>query len=76
MIDSLSAWIALPWITAPWTLAPDALLGAALLAVLAALAGEAVWRLWRWPRVVGYALVGTALALAGRRSGTRLPIRS
>jgi hypothetical protein len=61
MLESL--W---PFFTAPWSLAPDTLLGAALLAVLAALAGEAVWRLLRWPRLVGYAIVGTALALAGR----------
>lgn len=61
MFDSL--W---PLITTPWTLAPDTLLGATLLAVLAALVGEAVWRVLRWPRVVGYTLVGTALALAGR----------
>jgi Sodium/hydrogen exchanger family len=53
-------------VTTPWTLAPDTLLGAALLAMLAALAGEAVWRVLRWPRLVGYVLVGTALALAGR----------
>jgi NhaP-type Na+/H+ or K+/H+ antiporter len=52
-------------VTAPWTLAPDTLLGAAVLAVLAALAGEAVWRLWRWPRLVGYGLVGAMLALSG-----------
>src|SRR5687768_15478341 len=61
MFDAL-----LPLITAPWTLQPDTLLGAALLAVIAALAGEAVWRVLRWPRVIGYVIVGTALALAGR----------
>ena len=61
MLDSF--W---PLVTTPWSLAPDTLLGATLLAVLAALVGEAVWRVLRWPRVVGYALVGTALALAGR----------
>jgi Sodium/hydrogen exchanger family len=61
MLDSL--W---PLITAPWTLQPDTLLGAALLAVIAALAGEAVWRVLRWPRLVGYVIVGTALALSGR----------
>jgi hypothetical protein len=61
MLESL--W---PFFTAPWSLAPDTLLGAALLAVLAALAGEAVWRLLHWPRLVGYAIVGTVLALAGR----------
>jgi NhaP-type Na+/H+ or K+/H+ antiporter len=53
-------------VTAPWTLQPDTLLGAALLAVIAALAGEALWRVLRWPRVIGYVMVGTALALSGR----------
>ena len=53
-------------ITTPWTLQPDTLLGAAVLLVLAALVGEVVWRTLGWPRIVGYALIGTALALAGR----------
>jgi Kef-type K+ transport system membrane component KefB len=53
-------------VTAPWTLQPDTLLGMAVLALIAALAGEAVWRVLRWPRVIGYVLVGTALALSGR----------
>ncbi len=61
MLDTL--W---PLITAPWTLQPDTLLGAALLGVIAALAGEAVWRVLHWPRVIGYVIVGTALALSGR----------
>lgn len=56
-------------VTAPWTLSPDTLLGITLLAVLAALAGEAVWRLWHWPRLVGYGIVGTALALSGNGAG-------
>ena len=64
MLDPL--W---PLITAPWTLQPDTLLGAALLAVIAALAGEAVWRVLRWPRLVGYVIVGTMLALTGRGAG-------
>ena len=64
MLDTL--W---PLITAPWTLQPDTLLGAALLAVIAALAGEAVWRVLRWPRLVGYVIVGTMLALTGRGAG-------
>jgi NhaP-type Na+/H+ or K+/H+ antiporter len=64
MLDTL-----LPLITAPWTLQPDTLLGAALLSVIAALAGEAVWRVLRWPRVIGYVIVGTALALSGRGVG-------
>jgi hypothetical protein len=71
MLDSL--W---PLIKAPWSLAPDTLLGAALLAVVAALAGEAVWRVLRWPRLVGYVLVGTALALSGRgASGDEVALR-
>lgn len=62
MLDSLWPLI----ITTPWSLAPDTLLGATLLAVVAALIGEAVWRVLRWPRLIGYVLVGTALALTGR----------
>jgi NhaP-type Na+/H+ or K+/H+ antiporter len=61
MLDAL--W---PLVTTPWTLAPDTLLGAAVIAVIAALAGEAVWRVLRWPRLVGYVLIGTVLAVAGR----------
>jgi Kef-type K+ transport system membrane component KefB len=53
-------------ITAPWALQPDTLLGAAVLALAAALLGEMVWRALRWPRMLGYVLVGTALAMAGR----------
>jgi Sodium/hydrogen exchanger family len=68
MLDRL--W---PLITAPWTLQPDTLLGAALLAVIAALAGEAVWRVLRWPRLVGYVIVGTLLALTGRGAGGNEP---
>lgn len=52
-------------ITTPWALQPNTLLGAALLALLAALLGEVVWRLLRWPRMLGYGIVGTVLALAG-----------
>src|SRR5687767_2872601 len=52
-------------IQAPWTLRPDTLVGAALLAVAAALLGEAFWRTLRWPRLLGYGAVGTVLALAG-----------
>lgn len=53
-------------ITTPWTLQPDTLLGAAVLALLAALLGEVVWRTLRWPRMLGYTLVGTVIALASR----------
>lgn len=49
----------------PWSMAPDTLLGATVLAFIAAVVGELVWHLWRWPRLVGYAVVGTALALTG-----------
>ncbi len=60
-------------ITTPWALQPDTLLGAALLALLAALLGEVVWRTLRWPRVLGYAIVGTLLALAGRSASGHEP---
>jgi NhaP-type Na+/H+ or K+/H+ antiporter len=52
-------------IQSPWTLRPDTLVGATLLAVAAALLGEAFWRILRWPRLLGYGIVGTLLALAG-----------
>jgi hypothetical protein len=61
MLDAL--W---PLVTTPWSLAPDTLLGATVIAVIAALAGEAVWRVLLWPRLVGYVLIGTVLAVAGR----------
>ncbi len=60
-------------ITTPWTLQPDTLLGATLLGLLAALLGEVVWRVLRWPRMLGYMLVGTALALAGRSASGHEP---
>ncbi len=74
MFDTLSSLI-----QQPWSLSPNALLGATLVALVAALAGEVVWRLWRWPRLLGYGLVGTALALAefgidGRDPMTRLTL--
>jgi hypothetical protein len=52
-------------ITAPWALRPDTLFGATLLLVAAALLGEVVWRALRWPRLMGYGIVGTVLAMAG-----------
>lgn len=52
-------------ITSPWALRPDTLLGTTLLAVAAALLGEAAWRLLRWPRLLGYVGVGCLFALAG-----------
>jgi Sodium/hydrogen exchanger family len=71
MLDAL--W---PLVTTPWTLAPDTLVGATLLAVIAALAGEAVWRVLRWPRLIGYVMVGTLLALAGQgMAGTEPALR-
>ena len=60
-------------ITTPWALQPDTLLGATLLALLAALLGEVVWRLLRWPRMLGYAVIGTVLALAGRGASGHEP---
>ena len=49
----------------PWSLAPDTLLGAVMLGLAAALAGEMVWRVLHWPRLVGYAVVGTLIAVVG-----------
>lgn len=52
-------------IASPWALRPDTLFGATLLLVAAALLGEVVWRTLRWPRLMGYSIVGAVLALAG-----------
>lgn len=52
-------------ITSPWSLRPDTLFGAALLLVVAALLGEVVWRALRWPRLMGYGIVGAVLAFTG-----------
>jgi Kef-type K+ transport system membrane component KefB len=60
MVDTLWSLI-----TTPWALQPDTLLGAAVLALLAALLGEVVWRALRWPRMLGYTMAGTVLALTG-----------
>jgi NhaP-type Na+/H+ or K+/H+ antiporter len=60
-------------ITTPWALRSDTLLGVALLAMVAALLGEVVWRTLRWPRMVGYTIVGTALALASRGASGHEP---
>jgi NhaP-type Na+/H+ or K+/H+ antiporter len=60
-------------LTTPWALQPDTLLGATLLALLAALLGEVAWRWLRWPRMLGYALVGTVLAIAGRGASGHEP---
>ena len=60
-------------ITTPWALQSDTLLGAALLALLAALLGEVVWRTLRWPRMIGYTVVGTVLALASRGASGHEP---
>jgi Kef-type K+ transport system membrane component KefB len=54
------------WITLPWSLRPDTLVGATLLLIAAALLGEVVWRLLRWPRLMGYCAVGAVLALSGK----------
>jgi hypothetical protein len=64
MNDALATLVAL--VTTPWTLQPETLLGAAVLALAAALLGEAVWRVLHWPRLVGYVLVGAGLAFSGR----------
>jgi NhaP-type Na+/H+ or K+/H+ antiporter len=60
-------------ITSPWALRPDTLFGAALLLVLAALLGEIVWRALRWPRLMGYGIVGAALAFAGLSADPNRP---
>lgn len=60
-------------ITTPWALQSDTLLGAAVLALLAALLGEVVWRTLRWPRMLGYTLVGTVIALASRGASGHEP---
>ena len=61
MLDTL-----LTWVTLPWTLRPDTLLGATLLIIAAALLGEVLWRALRWPRLMGYLVVGMVLGLSGR----------
>jgi Kef-type K+ transport system membrane component KefB len=60
-------------LTTPWALQPDTLVGAALLALLAALLGEVVWRVLRWPRMLGYTMVGTVLAIASQGAGGHEP---
>lgn len=50
-------------ITRPWAQRTDTMMAVALLLVLAALLGEAAWRLLRWPRLIGYIAVGSVLAL-------------
>ena len=49
-------------ITRPWAQRTDTLVAVAVLLVLAALLGEAAWRLLRWPRLIGYITVGSVLA--------------
>ena len=60
-------------IITPWALQSDTLLRAALLAMAAGLLGEVAWRALRWPRMVGYTIVGTALALASRGASGHEP---
>ncbi len=69
MLETLSSLV-----QQPWALAPDTLLGATVLAFAAALVGEVVWRVAGWPRLVGYGLVGTALAVAGVGFDGRSPM--
>jgi Kef-type K+ transport system membrane component KefB len=52
-------------ITTPWALQPDTLMGAAVLALAAAVLGELAWRWLHWPRLIGYTVVGAVLAVAG-----------
>jgi len=56
-----------------WTPPLDTSFALALLLVIAPLAGEAVFRLLRWPRIVGYTLVGL-LASASRFEGAGLEL--
>jgi hypothetical protein len=68
----------LSWITLPWALRPDTLFGATLLLILAALLGEVVWRALRWPRLMGYCIVGSVLAVSGaglKPGGPSTPLR-
>jgi Kef-type K+ transport system membrane component KefB len=48
-----------------WPLQADGILLAALTLVTAALAGEALFKFFRWPRIIGYALVGMIAGAVG-----------
>ncbi len=48
-----------------WPPSPDAVLWVSLTVVIAALIGEFVYRVFRLPRVVGYAAVGTIVSMFG-----------
>jgi Kef-type K+ transport system membrane component KefB len=61
-------------ITRPWALRGDTLAGVSLLLVLAALLGEAAWRLVRWPRLVGYTLAGLVLAVTNTGARGHEPV--
>lgn len=56
---------AVAMLSQPWSMAPDTLLGATVLAFVAALIGEFVWRVLGWPRLLGYAITGLMLAVTG-----------
>jgi Kef-type K+ transport system membrane component KefB len=62
--ENWTSWIALG--------PPDTLVLLAAVLVVGALAGEAIARLTRWPRVVGYTLAGWAAALGG--FGVTMPL--
>jgi hypothetical protein len=63
-------------IARPWAQRIDTLLGAALLLVLASLLGEAAWRRLRWPRLTGYCVAGTVLAIGNVGAiGNEPPLR-
>lgn len=54
---------------AVWPPRPNGLFWSALVLILGALLGEAVFRRFALPRIVGYSAVGMALALAGQGIG-------
>lgn len=53
----------------PWPLAPNPVFWSALVLVAGGLLGEAVYRVFRLPRIVGYSAVGMLIALLGRGQG-------
>ncbi len=48
-----------------WPLQADGILLAALTLVAAALAGEGMFKFFRWPRIIGYSLVGMVVGAVG-----------
>ncbi len=48
-----------------WPLQADPIFAAALVLIVAALAGEGVFRIFGWPRIVGYSLIGMVAGALG-----------